>query len=326
MNQELIRQVGVIAEEARKCWEKDSKEGKTGEKAEALACRKMREEGRMVQVRPYPCRTAFPSCSFPCVEVVYVCSGEMRFVAEGEPLSVREGELLFLHAGVQREILPGEEGDVAVQIVILPEFFNETFGDADRDENLILAFLTDCLGENERGVHWLLFRIAGIIPVQNLVENMIWSTFCGHAEEQRISRMTMGLLFLELSRCADRLETAGWPSDQKLLLQVLCYIEENYRDGLLSTLAAAMGFDVYWLSRMIKKITGRNYKDLLQIRRLNEAAGLLRRTRASVAEISAAVGYDNTSYFHRLFRSYFGLSPKEYRMAVNSETISLGSE
>ena len=83
---------------------------------------------------------------------------------------------------------------------------------------------------------------------------------------------------------------------------------------------------MYWLSRMIKKITGRNYKDLLQIRRLNEAAGLLRRTRASVAEISAAVGYDNTSYFHRLFRSYFGLSPKEYRMAVNSETISLGSE
>ena len=100
-----------------------------------------------------------------------------------------------------------------------------------------------------------------------------------------------------------------------LVLQVLRYIDGNYRDGQLNTLADMLGFDVYWLSRMIKKLTGRNYKDLLQIKRLNQAAYLLLNTRASVADISVAVGYDNTSYFHRIFRSYYGLSPKEYRRA-----------
>ena len=136
-----------------------------------------------------------------------------------------------------------------------------------------------------------------------------------HEFAYNIYQTTMGLLFMQLTYCTERLETAGQSFEQNLVLQVLRYIDENYRDGQLKTLSDMLGFDVYWMSRMIKKLTGRNYKDLLQIKRLNQAAYLLLNTRASVADISIAVGYDNTSYFHRIFRSYYGLSPKEYRRA-----------
>ncbi len=65
-------------------------------------------------------------------------------------------------------------------------------------------------------------------------------------------------------------------------------------------------------------MTGQNYKDLLQIKRLNQAAYLLSHTRAAVSEISVAVGYDNTSYFHRIFREYYKMSPKEYRRELQA--------
>jgi len=55
----------------------------------------------------------------------------------------------------------------------------------------------------------------------------------------------------------------------------------------------------------------------LQVKRLNQASVLLLNTRLSVTDISIAVGYDNTSYFHRIFRNYYGMSPKEYR-AINT--------
>ena len=54
-------------------------------------------------------------------------------------------------------------------------------------------------------------------------------------------------------------------------------------------------------------------RELLQIKRLNQAAFLLHSTRMPVADVSFAVGYDNTSYFYRIFRTYYGMSPKEYR-------------
>ena len=77
--------------------------------------------------------------------------------------------------------------------------------------------------------------------------------------------------------------------------------------------AAQLGYEIPWLSRAIKRLLGRTYKELLQIKRLNQAAFLLQSTRLPITDICAAVGYDNTSYFHRVFRRRYGKSPKEYR-------------
>ena len=52
---------------------------------------------------------------------------------------------------------------------------------------------------------------------------------------------------------------------------------------------------------------------LLLHKRLDKAARLLRETRLTIQEVCAAVVYDNTSYFHRVFRRRYGKSPKEYR-------------
>ena len=62
-----------------------------------------------------------------------------------------------------------------------------------------------------------------------------------------------------------------------------------------------------------KKLTGRNYIELVQEKRLAQAAFLLRNTDRNVADIAVAVGYENISYFHRIFAEAYGKSPKHYR-------------
>ena len=51
----------------------------------------------------------------------------------------------------------------------------------------------------------------------------------------------------------------------------------------------------------------------MQEKRLAQAAFLLKNTTRNVADISAAVGYENVSYFHRIFAASYGKSPKHYR-------------
>ena len=97
------------------------------------------------------------------------------------------------------------------------------------------------------------------------------------------------------------------------MVSVLRYIEERYRDGSLTEIAEQLHYELTSLSRLIRQKTGQNYTGLMQEKRLSQAAWLLRNTDKNVDEIANAVGYENISYFHRLFFSRFGMSPKKYR-------------
>jgi AraC-like DNA-binding protein len=71
---------------------------------------------------------------------------------------------------------------------------------------------------------------------------------------------------------------------------------------------------MYWLSKEIKKLTGCNYTELVQKKRLNQAGYLLKNTSLSVMDIAMSVGYENMSYFHRIFQAQYGMTPRHYRI------------
>ena len=75
-------------------------------------------------------------------------------------------------------------------------------------------------------------------------------------------------------------------------------------------------FLLYWLSKETKKLTGCNYTDLVQKKRLNQAGYLLKNAGMSVMDIGMMVGYENMSYFHRIFKQEYGMSPRSYRIGV----------
>ncbi|MBQ7229095.1 MAG: helix-turn-helix transcriptional regulator, partial [Clostridia bacterium] len=96
------------------------------------------------------------------------------------------------------------------------------------------------------------------------------------------------------------------------------YIENHYNDGSLSECADLLHYDFYWLSREVKKQTGKNYTDLLQEKRMAQAAFLLKTTKMNVADIALTVGYENVSYFHRMFGKTHCMSPKKYLDAAGT--------
>ena len=128
-----------------------------------------------------------------------------------------------------------------------------------------------------------------------------------------ILQMTMGLLFAQLLNHTQALqfETA----EQNAVISVLRYVEEQYRDGSLTQIARQLHYELPSLSRLIRQKTGKNYTELMQEKRLSQAAWLLRNTEKNVEEIALAVGYENISFFHRLFTGRFGMSPRKYRLA-----------
>ena len=271
---------------------------------------KLLEKGKTITIRPHTRFVAFPEHSHDYVEMVYMCAGQTTHRVNGQEIVLRAGELLMLGRHARQSIAPAGEGDVAVNFIVRPAFFSGTLPFLGEEETPLRRFVVGCLtGENEDGC--LLFRVSDVLPVQNLIENLLYTLLEDIPNRRGVLQMTMGLLFAQLLNHTDtlKLETR----EQSAVFSVLRYVEENYRDGSLGEIASRLHYELPSLSRLVRQKTGRNYTELVQEKRLSQAAWLLRNTNRKVDEIANAVGYENLSYFHRLFAARFGRSPKKYR-------------
>ena len=272
--------------------------------------KKLLSDGRLIRARTHTRFVHFPEHTHDFIEAVYMCQGKTTHIINGKELVLNEGELLFLGQNARQEILPASENDIAVNFIIQPSFFDKTLEMLGAEEtpikNFLLSSLFDC--ENQGYLH---FKVAGVLPVQNLIENLIWTLISNTSNKRNINQATMGLLFMQLINHTDKLvyET----KEDKAVMDILRYIEGNYKNGSLTEAASLLHYDFYWISHEIKNRTGKTYTEHLQEKRLSQAAFLLKNTSLSVEKIAIAVGYENKSYFHRIFSAKYGTSPKKYR-------------
>jgi len=314
MNEQLLKNLSTISPEEQKLL--DGSEIQRGiymqADSDVIDAKKLLDIGRLIDIRPHTRFAHFPEHSHNYVEVVYMVQGTTTHIANGKTIVLHPGELLFFGQGARQEILPAGKDDIAVNFIILPQFFDRALEMLDEGETPLRKFIVDSLQGNN--ANCLYFQVADVLPIQNLMENLIW-TLTGDSFPNRrsICQTTMGLLFMELLNHTDRL--ASQSSEEAAIVRVLRYIEENYRTGSLTEIAGKLHYDLYWLSREIKRQTGKTYKELLQEKRLTQAAYFLKHTTLHVDEIGEAVGYSNLSYFHRIFQEKYGLSPKRYRDA-----------
>ena len=316
MNAEIIKQLSVITDEEKRILEGQKNINKTiytKKKELVVDSKNFLEKGKLIQVRTHTRFVHFPKHRHNYVEVIYMCKGETTHIIDGNEVVLEEGDLLFLNQNATQEILPAGKDDIAINFIIQPQFFDRAFEMIGADDNLLRDFLVGSLCEDSRRTSYLYFHVSEVLPIQNLIENMIWSLLNNRINKRSCNQLTMGLLFLHLLNHIEKMETGGKTYHREFEAQVLNYIETKYKDGSLGELAELMGYSVYWLSREIRKQTGKTYKELVQTKRMNQATYMLTNSRVSVAEIIRMVGYDNTSYFHRKFKEKYGISPKEFR-------------
>ena len=254
-------------------------------------------EGSQARSREYP-------------ELMYLVRGRAHLRIGTAEVTLEQGELLLLGQNTPVELLPMEPEAQAVSFFVKPELFGDILTFLGTEQTPLREFVLRCLGQ-ETPYGYLHFRVGEVRQVTNLMENLLLHLLERPDSRRDIPLYTLGLLFVQLLEESDKL-TMGI-REQQSILGVLRYLENNYAGGSLTEAARALHCDVAWLSREIKRRTGRTYTELLQERRLRQAAWLLEHTTQRVSDIALSVGYENVSYFHRIFREHYGLSPKKYR-------------
>ena len=317
----LLEQLRKITEEERKILDGEAqvdKELYTSGKDFIVDSKKMLSEGKLITVRTHTRFVHFPAHRHNFIEVLYVCEGSVTNIIDGKKVVVGKGELLFLNQFTRHEILPAGENDIAINFMVLPEFFDVAYSMAGNN-NVLADFLVNILRQDEERGQYLYFRVSEVLQIQNLLENMIYSLVTGNGENNRINQTTMGLIFLYLVDSVQYVEMRVPNQYENMIsMTTLDYIEQKYRTATLTELCGRLHLPMHVLSKMIKKSTGFNFKELLQRKRLNKAVELMCETDLPVSDIIAAVGYENNSYFHRVFKEHYHMTPRAFRVK-NSE-------
>ena len=99
---------------------------------------------------------------------------------------------------------------------------------------------------------------------------------------------------------------------QKSLLE---FIDKNYSDPSLSRQSFSEHFNISedYVSKFFKEHTGFNFTEYVIKVRMDNACRLLASYDYTIDKISKAVGYNSDTSFRRAFKTYTGLSPKEYK-------------
>jgi len=99
--------------------------------------------------------------------------------------------------------------------------------------------------------------------------------------------------------------------------EALKYIRENYHKNLtLENVAQQIYISPYYLSHMFREELGITFVEYLTMVRMEEAKRLLADPALSVVAIASQVGYEDASYFSKVFKRYVGMSPNRYRRNI----------
>ncbi|MCM1122045.1 MAG: response regulator [Eubacterium sp.] len=105
--------------------------------------------------------------------------------------------------------------------------------------------------------------------------------------------------------------------------EAVAYIDENYFEELtLTALADKYGVESSYFSRLFKQETGENLMLYIAGRRMEKAKELMAREEINIAEVAFMVGYDDYTYFSKVFKKHTGMSPREYRSRLFQKITS----
>jgi AraC-like DNA-binding protein len=146
-------------------------------------------------------------------------------------------------------------------------------------------------------------------------------------QESKNMEELAGSLYLVLDRVAGRLFSFKGIRHASALRRAERFIRENYtRKISLRETAEISGLSAPYFSTIFREEMGENFSTYINRLRVEKAALMMRETGMILNEIAEACGFEDQSWFSKIFKSHTGMSPGKYRDKCGGLRFSEGEE
>ena len=251
------------------------------------------------------------------LEIVVIKKGTGLISVDFEKRTVSSGDIVFIRPGQLHSIEQNGARKMEYENIILkPELLIS--GEADLCAR---QFITPLMKGELRCVTFLTPAVPGYPEISDCISRI------DHLCEKRpdgyqlaVKGFLFQLVFLLLSH---RQKKSTSPALQTKSLEkiktILKYVEEHYADHItIDDMAAITIYSKSHFMKIFKAHMVTGFIEYMKDYRLTIAERLLRTSDATVLEIAEKSGFDNLSYFNRMFKRKYGQSPGKQRKLFSS--------
>jgi len=188
--------------------------------------------------------------------------------------------------------------------------------------------------ENTNGLQYMYISFTGTrasalmdrlrIPRQNPVYHhlgflrLLWENAFDIATDANLDLLCEGILLYTLSNlCPTQTECE---SNERIsgVLQVKQYVDLHFADSMLTldAVSRTFAYNPRYLSTAFRRMMRISFTEYLTRRRLEYAVSLMKSGIENVRELSEQCGYRDPLYFSKVFRRWYGVSPKQYLLKM----------
>lgn len=120
-----------------------------------------------------------------------------------------------------------------------------------------------------------------------------------------------------LERFTDNVFELSGSKHGEIIKAAIKYINFNYAQPLtLEHVAKAVHLNASYFSSVFNKEVGMGFTDYLNKVRVEESKKMLKNRQNTILDVAVAVGFENHSYFSKVFKKNTGLTPKAFRESI----------
>jgi len=287
----------------------------------------------------HDCAEEIPLHSHEFIEIAFVVEGSATHVFKA-PRSrqfecpVSKGDIFIIN--------PGEEhtykisSDERIEVINLLFYSNiidwNLIKDSEDSELMDFFYVQPFLPEEVRFGNILKLNKGEAALIRQMVENLEIEYNSRRANYKLLIKLIMTQLIVVLSRkfteqkkIASAIGAANMHKVDNIH-RILGYLERHYSEDItLEQLAKISISSERQITRVFKHITGDTIFSYLHKLRIEKAKNLLLQTDNKISDICMQVGFNDISFFNRVFKKTVGVSPKSYR-STHSQAGRGGSE
>jgi len=250
-------------------------------------------------------------------ELVCLLKGTaLHFVGDNRMI-LRAGDLIFIPPGVPHTPVVFSDDALLVNVAFGPQFMEHQGALLLSSELSIAPFFRRTYRTQSINSYLLLRTgryLSGDNPLADMFQLRLRNDF--HAIEQRRMLLLQMLLHLD-----DRLQNTDAIElmldeplpEAPLENQIIAYIRTHFDTVTRAELAEHFSYSERQITRMVKNETGLSFSDYQRKLRMDYIADMLTTSQTPIKQIVESAGYTQNSYFFKMFRQTFDVTPAEFR-------------
>lgn len=246
-------------------------------------------------------------------EFAVLLSGEVDYYLSNQHIRMKKGDCVFVNANALHTATQCScEKAVMIGVTFKPSIFG-----VDRNNPLYEKFFKDVINADFKGFQINTENEYGRKITQYIRELSTYDTECENYELLCVSVIcNLWSTFLSYYKQKQPnfqpvITNSKYETEVK---QIISYIQNNYMENFtVEDIAKSIGISRSECFKCFRQFTSKTPVEYLIEHRLTSAANMLKATDDTVLEICTKCGFSNSSYFGKLFKDKYGITPLNYR-------------